>query len=72
MLEADGLDDVKVTTNNETFIVSLPPLKYNRLPMGLSTSPYEVLVAAKTDKSDLAPTTMISVTKINDSHEGRF
>ena len=40
--------------------------------MGLSTSPYEALVAAKTDKSDSAPTTMISVTKINNSHQGRF
>ena len=72
MLKADALDDIKVTANSETLIVSLPPLKYNRLLMGLSTSPYEVLVAAKTDKSDLAPTTMISVTKINDSHQGRF
>ena len=71
LLETD-LDDIEVTTNNETMIVSLPPARYNNIPMGLSTSPYEALVAARTDKSDLTPTTMITVTKINDSHQGRF
>ena len=40
--------------------------------MGLSTSPYEVMMAIRTDTLDLAPTTMITVTNINESHQGRF
>ena len=64
--------ELEVRTNNETLIVSLPPPKFNRTPMGLSTSPFEAMVVAKTDQSDLAPTTMITVTKINDSHQGRY
>ena len=71
MLETD-LDELKVTTNNEALIVSLPPSRFIRTPMGLLTSPYKALVAAKTDKADLTPTTMITVTKVNESHQGRF
>ena len=71
LLETDP-DDIEVTTNNDTMIVSLPPARINNIPMGLSTSPYEALVAARTDNADLAPTTMITVTKLNDSLQGRF
>ena len=72
MLE-NVMDEVVVTTNEETLLVSAPPkFTYSRTPMGLNTSPYEALVVGTTDQSDLAPTTMITVTKINESHQGRF
>ena len=67
------MDEVVVTTNDETLLVSAPPkFTYSRTPMGLNTSPYEAMVVGTTDQSDLALTTMITVTKINESHQGRF
>ena len=60
------MNELEVPMNNETLIVSLPPPRFNGTPMGLSTSPYEAMVATNTNKSDLAPTTMITVTKINE------
>ena len=50
------MNELEVPMNNETLIVSLPPPRLNGTPLGLSTSPYEAMVAAKTNKSDLAPT----------------
>ena len=44
------LNEIEVTKNNETMIVSLPPSRNIRIPMVLSTSPYEALVAAKINK----------------------
>ena len=66
------MEQLEVSTNNEILIVSLPPPIFIGTPMGLSASPYEAMVAVRTDKSDLAPITIITVTKINEPHQGRF
>ena len=50
------MNELEVTTNNETLIVPFPPPRFHGTPMDLSTSPYEAMMAAKTNKSDLAPT----------------